>query len=104
MWWDRSSTTWRRLLGVPRSSTRWSCWSFGGRRLRLEVRSTRFGPDAEAALLGLFDEAREHKLHQTREIAPRDLVTGERSRAFDQVAQLGVCREMHAKAIGREWF
>jgi len=67
---------------------------------RYAVTSTRSHPNAEAALLLLLDETSHHQLHQRCEITLRNAVTGELSSAFNQVAQFGVSREVHAKTIG----
>jgi hypothetical protein len=56
-------------------------------------------PDAEASLLFLSNEACRHQLHQPREIAVRQPVTGKGTRALDQIAQLGIGCEVNAKAI-----
>jgi hypothetical protein len=47
-------------------------------------------------------EAGCHQFHQTCEIALRQPVTSQRTRALDQLAQLGVGREVDAKSISRK--
>src|SRR5204863_24950 len=81
--------------------TWWSRW-FLARRFRLGLASTRFRPNTEATLLLVFDETRQHQLHQTREVTVGEPVTGEGTRALDQIEELRVSGEVHAKAIRRE--
>jgi hypothetical protein len=63
----------------------------------------RLSSDRKALLLRLANQRLEPELHQARQIACRDPMTGERARLLQQFAEFAVSCEVHAVPVIRQW-
>jgi hypothetical protein len=64
----------------------------------------RLASNSKAPLFFLLHEGSQRKLDQPRKISLWQAMTRDRACPLDQVAQLDICREMRAKAIGGQRF
>jgi hypothetical protein len=98
-----------RARGLPSSPCTFRLRHDLGSRRLARLPSARGGPaqlapDRETSLFCLLHEGRERDLHQARKITLRQAMAGKRACSLNQVAQLDIGREMHAKAIGGKSF
>src|SRR5450432_3910998 len=59
--------------------------------------------DCKALLLRLANQRLQPELHQARQIACGDPMTGERARLLQQFAEFAVSCEVHAVPVIRQW-